>query len=79
RTGRRSGDTSVAPGETTTIEARLLYPGMFMYHCATGDVPNHIVMACTVESWSHTFDTVGEFEYFCIPHPWMRAMVIVEA
>ncbi len=31
------------------------------------------------ESWSHTFDTVGEFEYFCIPHPWMRAMVIVEA
>jgi plastocyanin len=30
------------------------------------------------EAWSHTFDTVGEFEYFCTPHPWMRAKVIVE-
>ena len=41
--GGGAADTSVAPGETTTIEARLLYPGMFMYHCATGDVPVHIV------------------------------------
>jgi hypothetical protein len=60
--GGGAADTSVAPGETTTIEARLLYPGMFMYHCATGDVPNHIVhgmygspttsfTACTAESW----------------------------
>ncbi len=34
--------TTVAPGETTTIEARLLYPGFFMYHCAYGDVPSHV-------------------------------------
>lgn len=34
--------TIVAPGETATIEARLLYPGFFMYHCAYGDVPAHI-------------------------------------
>lgn len=34
--------TTVAPGETRTIEARLLYPGFFMYHCAQGDVPAHI-------------------------------------
>lgn len=34
--------TTVAPGETATIEARLLYPGFFMYHCAYGDVPSHI-------------------------------------
>ena len=34
--------TTVAPGETKTIEARLLYPGFFMYHCAYGDVPAHI-------------------------------------
>jgi nitrite reductase (NO-forming) len=34
--------TVVAPGMTATIEARLLYPGMFMYHCAMGDVPEHI-------------------------------------
>jgi nitrite reductase (NO-forming) len=31
------------------------------------------------DSWSYTFDTPGEFEYFCLPHPWMRAKVIVEA
>ncbi|MEX2587379.1 MAG: plastocyanin/azurin family copper-binding protein [Actinomycetota bacterium] len=34
--------TTVLPGETRTIEARLLYPGFFMYHCAYGDVPAHI-------------------------------------
>jgi nitrite reductase (NO-forming) len=33
---------TVNPGETATIEARLLYPGFFMYHCAAGDVPMHI-------------------------------------
>jgi nitrite reductase (NO-forming) len=34
--------TTVAPGESKTIEARLLYPGLFMYHCAYDDVPLHI-------------------------------------
>ena len=34
--------TTVAPGEIKTIEARLLYPGFFMYHCAYGDIPAHI-------------------------------------
>lgn len=43
-TGPHGGasDTTVAPGETRTIEARLLYPGFFMYHCAYDDVPAHI-------------------------------------
>ncbi|MDX1657226.1 MAG: plastocyanin/azurin family copper-binding protein [Nitriliruptorales bacterium] len=40
--GGGAADTTVAPGETRTIEARLLYPGFFMYHCAYGDVPSHI-------------------------------------
>jgi nitrite reductase (NO-forming) len=40
--GGGAADTTVAPGETKTIEARLLYPGLFMYHCAAGDVPMHI-------------------------------------
>lgn len=31
------------------------------------------------DTWSYTFDTPGEYEYFCAPHPWMRAKVIVEA
>jgi len=34
--------TTVAPGQSRTIEARMLYPGFFMYHCAYGDVPAHI-------------------------------------
>ncbi len=40
--GGGAADTTVPPGTTRTIEARLLYPGMFMYHCAFGDVPEHI-------------------------------------
>ncbi|MBT8249123.1 MAG: multicopper oxidase domain-containing protein [Acidimicrobiia bacterium] len=40
--GGGAADTVVAPGETKTIEGRLLYPGFFMYHCAYGDVPLHI-------------------------------------
>ncbi len=40
--GGGAADTVVAPGETKTIEARLLYPGIFIYHCAFGDVPAHI-------------------------------------
>ncbi len=29
------------------------------------------------ESYSYTFDTVGTFEYFCEPHPYMTASVEV--
>ncbi|NIR39662.1 MAG: multicopper oxidase domain-containing protein, partial [Actinobacteria bacterium] len=40
--GGGAADLTAAPGESKTIEARLLYPGAFMYHCAFGDVPEHI-------------------------------------
>lgn len=40
--GGGAADLTVAPGETATIQVRLLYPGAFMYHCAFGDVPLHI-------------------------------------
>ena len=30
------------------------------------------------DTFSFTFNTPGEFEYFCGPHPWMRAKVQVE-
>ena len=30
------------------------------------------------DTWSYTFTEPGEFGYFCTPHPWMRAKVIVE-
>ncbi|MDW8047940.1 MAG: multicopper oxidase domain-containing protein, partial [Chloroflexota bacterium] len=43
-TGQGGGAAAltVLPGESATIEVRLLYPGAFMYHCAAGDVPQHI-------------------------------------
>lgn len=28
--------------------------------------------------FSHTFDDAGRFEYFCVPHPFMRGVVVVE-
>lgn len=44
-TGQGGGAAAltVAPGETKSIIVRLLYPGAFMYHCAYGDVPVHIM------------------------------------
>jgi plastocyanin len=30
------------------------------------------------QTFSHTFGAAGSFDYFCIPHPTMRAVVIVE-
>jgi len=30
------------------------------------------------DSWSHTFDSVGSFSYFCTFHPWMEGIVNVE-
>ncbi len=43
-TGQGGGAAAlvVNPGESATIQVRLLYPGAFMYHCAYGDVPVHI-------------------------------------
>ena len=40
--GGGAAATTVAPGESATINARILYSGAFMYHCAFGDVPQHI-------------------------------------
>ena len=40
--GGGAAGTTVGPGESATINCRLLYPGAFMYHCAFGDVPMHI-------------------------------------
>jgi len=30
------------------------------------------------ESWSYTFDTAGIFNYYCVIHPWMDGVVVVE-
>jgi nitrite reductase (NO-forming) len=41
--GGGAAGLTVVPGETQSITVRLLYPGAFMYHCAYGDVPFHIM------------------------------------
>jgi nitrite reductase (NO-forming) len=41
--GGGAADLTAIPGETKSITVRLLYPGAFMYHCAYGDVPVHIM------------------------------------
>jgi len=55
-------------------------------HTATGGTPtdgpsgvfdSSLIMAGG--SYSHTFDTAGTFDYFCMVHPWMQGTVIVEA
>ncbi|MEM4312428.1 MAG: copper-containing nitrite reductase [Nitrososphaerales archaeon] len=30
------------------------------------------------ESWTFTFSKAGEYNYFCVPHPWMEGKIIVE-
>ena len=30
------------------------------------------------KTFSHTFDSVGEIEYFCLVHPWMKGIVVVQ-
>ncbi len=34
--------TQVKPGESKTISFKALHPGIFLYHCASGNVPTHI-------------------------------------
>ena len=30
------------------------------------------------DEWTHTFDTAGRFSYYCDPHSWMVATILVE-
>ena len=44
---------------------------------ATGDVIFDSGYFQSGESWSYTFDEVGTFDYYCIPHPNMIGTVVV--
>ncbi len=55
-------------------------------HTATGgsaqDGPSGVFDSSLIMaggSYSHTFDTAGTYDYFCMVHPWMQGTVIVEA
>ena len=43
----------------------------------SGVFDSSLIMAGS--SFSHTFDEAGTFDYFCMVHPWMAGLVIVEA
>ena len=40
--GGGAAATESAPGETTSFSFLAMHPGLFVYHCATPDVPTHI-------------------------------------
>jgi len=40
-----------------------------------GTFDSSLFLAST--TFSHTFDSAGTFDYFCMVHPWMRGQVIV--
>ncbi|WP_435349324.1 copper-containing nitrite reductase [Haloarchaeobius sp. HRN-SO-5] len=40
--GGGAEDTTIAPGESATIEFKLLYPGVHIYHCAVPNLDQHI-------------------------------------
>ncbi|MFC7058451.1 copper-containing nitrite reductase [Halovenus salina] len=40
--GGGADDTTVAPGESATIEFKAMYPGSFVYHCAVPNMDQHI-------------------------------------
>jgi manganese oxidase len=45
---------------------------------STGMADGGMQMMMQGDSWSHTFDEPGEYEYFCLPHVNMVATIIVE-
>lgn len=45
---------------------------------STGMADGGMQMMMQGDSWSHTFDEPGEYEYFCLPHTNMVATIIVE-
>ncbi len=50
-------------------------------HDVTPDSPSEAFQGSELlaqgESYSFTFDTVGTYTYFCSPHPYMKATVVV--
>ncbi len=49
-------------------------------HTVTSDSGNELNSGTLSngQSYSHTFNTAGTFEYHCAPHPFMKAKIIVE-
>ena len=45
---------------------------------STGEGPLNSILLGKKETYSYTFEEVGEYTYYCIPHPYMKGKIIVE-
>lgn len=45
---------------------------------STGQKDGNMDMLMQGDSWSYTFTEEGEFDYYCLPHPFMTAKIVVE-
>ena len=73
-------EVTVHPGDTVVwsnddIAAHTVTSGV--PPTADGTFDSGIFMAGA--TFSHTFDTLGEYDYYCIVHPWMIGKVLVTA
>ena len=73
-------EVTVNPGDTVVwsnddVAAHTVTSGI--PPTADGTFDSGIFMAGT--TFSHTFDTIGEYDYYCIVHPWMIGKVLVTA
>ncbi len=52
----------------------------FIKHTATSDsgIELDSVLLGKGESYSHTFNEAGTYDYHCTPHPYMKGTIIVE-
>ena len=73
-------EVTVNPGDTVVwsnddVAAHTVTSGV--PPTADGTFDSGIFMAGA--TFSHTFDTLGEYDYYCIVHPWMIGKVLVAA
>ena len=67
------GDEIVWSNDDTA--AHTVTSGTFLLMVNDGLFDSSLFMAGT--TFSHTFDTLGEYDYFCMVHPWMVGQVFV--
>jgi plastocyanin len=70
-----SGDDTVAVGETVTVTNEDAVG--HTWTAEGGEFDSGIIAGG--ESFEHTFDESGEFEYFCSIHPQMTGTITVES
>jgi plastocyanin len=73
---------SYKPGEVTVqVGTTVRWTNFDLdYHTVTSSNPGGPLDSPQIdrdETWTYTFNTPGEYEYYCVPHPYMHGKVIV--